>query len=303
MFGKVNNLPYVRHYEEAHRFFTQATKPSGKAWDYNERPLGTTRQHHYRLVDGDGYYDVKLYQKTMARYHAPEASGGRRVEYDWDSRVTSTGFMYHVCDIGKRGITHIDTEGVERYIPIGSTRGMGTMLYFTADGRLDVQHSWHAKIAQPTMSKEHREWRAEFRSNIKGLCDLMELAVKYTLDSYKVPNNPWACRGCPGDMADISHAAVMALRGFDGDIMHRDKALVLHIKDVYDACAQFLVQSRTRRANVNRKPKPFVQPTPQDVTRSVLAWFMKRPPQHIKRYDDIPLPQFPTKLSSSYVFL
>ena len=91
-FGNASNLERARHYEEAHRYFTQTAKPRSSKWSGYERPLGSNAQHHYRIVQGDEgrYYDVILYSTTMARFYAPNSAGETRICYNGDSRPTST---------------------------------------------------------------------------------------------------------------------------------------------------------------------------------------------------------------------
>ena len=153
-FSNTSSLARIRHYEEAHRYFTQTALPGkpGSAlraiWGDNERPLGEGRQHHYRIEQryGGDWYDVILYKTTMARFYAPNTAGETRICYNGDSRNTSTCFMYQVLDVGTY-YQRKDTAGIVRSVPIGSQRGFSTDLWFDKDGDLLVKASTHAPVS------------------------------------------------------------------------------------------------------------------------------------------------------------
>lgn len=305
-FSNTSGLKRVRHYEEAHRYFTQTAKPRRKGWSDNERPLGTAAQHHYRIVQGDEgrYYDVILYSTTMARFYAPNSAGETRICYNGDGRPTSTQFMARVLWINAVQ-TYKDTEGIERYVPIGSQRRFSTDLWFNAEGQLLVKCSTHAPIVSLHASKSLSEWKADLKRKLDPVICLMEIAVQSTLDdgvgsgaynagrafrSLPTPFNVdhqmrrWVEAGCPA----------LNEKGYET------------MRELYVTCAKFIIDRRLTKATTpawrHKDVAPYTTPTPAVVTTSVLNYLAKFAPHSVKASETRPLPQFPTELPSSWRF-
>lgn len=309
-FSNTSNLQRVRHYEEAHRYFTQTAKPRRSEWSDNERPLGTNSQHHYRIKqsrEGDvegRYYDVILYAQTMARFYAPNNAGETRICYSGDSRNTSMSFMRDVLHVGAFYQLR-DTEDVLRYVPIGSQRSFSTDLWFNAEGQLLVKCSPHAPIVSLHASKSLSEWKADLKRKLGPVICLMEIAVQATLDdgvgsgvygsgrafknvptSSNVDNqmNRWVEAGCP----DLNEKGYETMR------------------ELYTTCAEFIIDRRLQRAEPKQwgrsKAVAYTPPKAASVTTSVLNYLAKYAPYSVKRSEERELPQFPTELPSKWRF-
>ena len=318
-FSNTSGLKRVRHYEEAHRYFTQTAKPRQRDWADNERPLGTNRQHHYRIEqsrethrgdDGNAvcvegrYYDVILYSTTMARFYAPNSAGETRICYNGDSRPTSTQFMARVLWINAVQ-TYKDTEGIERYVPIGSQRSFSTDLWFNAEGQLLVKCSTHAPIVSLHASKSLSEWKADLKRKLDPLICLMEIAVQSTLDA-GVGSNEWnagrAFRSLPTS-SDVDH---QMRRWVEADCPEMNEKGYETMRELYITCAEFIIDRRLIKATPKQwsrsKAVSYTTPKASSVTASVLNYLAKFAPSSVPRSEERPLPQFPTELPSKWRF-
>ena len=305
-FSNTSGLKRVRHYEEAHRYFTQTAKPRSNTWSDNERPLGTAAQHHYRIVQGDEgrYYDVILYSTTMARFYAPNSAGETRICYNGDSRPTSTQFMARVLWINAVQ-TYKDTEGIERYVPIGSQRRFSTDLWFNAEGQLLVKCSTHAPIVSLHASKALSEWKADLKRKLDPVICLMEIAVQETLDA-GVGSNEWnagrAFRSLPTS-SDVDH---QMRRWVEAGCPALNEKGYETMRELYVTCAEFIIDRRLIKATPKQwsrsKAVSYTTPKPAVVTTSVLNYLAKFAPHSVKASETRPLPQFPTELPSSWRF-
>ncbi|MCH9837086.1 hypothetical protein K0U83_15580 [bacterium] len=309
-FSNTNNLERVRHYEEAHRYFTQTAKPRRKGWSDNERPLGTAAQHHYRIEKSNAayadYYDVILYSTTMARFYAPNSAGETRICYNGDSRVTSTQFMWQVLHVGAFYQLR-DTENVLRYVPIGSQRSFSTDLWFNKEGQLLVKCSTHAPIVSLHASKSLSEWKAQLKRKLDPVICLMEIAVQETLDAGD-GSNEWnagrAFRSLPTS-SDVDH---QMRRWVEAGCPALNEKGYETMRELYITCAEFIIDRRLIKAAPKQwgnrgSVTPYTTPKPAVVTTSVLNYLAKFAPYSVKASETRPLPQFPTELPSSWRFV
>jgi len=168
--AQVRNLDRCASYEDAVELFK--TPPlRGKAWAENERPLGGSRAHHYRVERRDDSYRVYLYSTCMARYAKPEGNE-RHVEYSWDNRTTSTQFMYYVVRVGSSR-DYMTTDGRKVRVPMTS----GGVALTLVDGKLDISRSSHPEQYAYRMSERDKEKRKALRAELKTLCSLA--AIRY----------------------------------------------------------------------------------------------------------------------------
>lgn len=309
-FSNTSGLERVRHYEEAHRYFTQTAKPRSKDWGDNQRPLGTARQHHYRIEKSNAayadYYDVILYDTTMARFYAPNSAGETRICYNGDNRITSGAFMARVLWIG--GVqTYKDTEGIERYVPIGAQRYFSTDLRFNVEGQLMVKCSTHAPIVSLHASKAFSEWKAQLKRKLDPLICLMEIAVQDTLDA-GVGSNEWGAGRAFRAIPTPSNMDNAFKRWVEADCPPLNEEGIEVLRDLYVVCAEFIIDRRL----LNAAPKsqwhrgvaaPYTTPKASSITTSVLNYLAKFAPYSVKRQDERELPQFPTELPSKWRFV
>jgi hypothetical protein len=184
----IYNLPRIATYAAAHRHFTRTELPKTKRrgtaiWSSDERPLGNKTLWHYRLEasrqgndTGPDYYEVCLYNTTMARFHRPEADGSEIREYVTHSSKASSTFMSSVLGIGHYSIRDVTTASKPVEIPIGH-RLHDTSLCFTADDVLDVSRSRHPVAHKHIATAGIKAWRKETKAHLSTLTMLWELMV------------------------------------------------------------------------------------------------------------------------------
>ena len=183
-----NNLPYIHNYKAAHRHFTKTpyakTKRRGAPlWDANARPLGDKTRWQYRLEAalqgteaGPDYYDVCLYQTSMARYYRPAPDGSELRQYVTYSSNLSSCFMHNVVGVGHYVVRATTTEGKTVEVPISYYRE-GTVLCYTADNTLDVSRSRHDTTYTNVASDDIKVWRKMTKAHLHTLTRLWELMV------------------------------------------------------------------------------------------------------------------------------
>jgi hypothetical protein len=184
----IYNLPRVATYAAAHRHFTRTDWPKTKRhgsdlWAAYERPLGNKTLWHYRLEAsrqgndaGPDYYEVCLYNTTMARFHRPEADGSEMREYVTHGSNASSAFMSSVLGIAHYSIRDVTTASKPAEIPIGH-RLHDTSLCFTADDVLDVSRSRHPQAYTRVATAGIKAWRKETKAHLNTLTMLWELMV------------------------------------------------------------------------------------------------------------------------------
>lgn len=307
-FSNTSNLDRVRHYEQAHAYFTSKPRPRGSEWGENERPLGTNHQHHYRLVKGyDGqYYDMVLYSTSMARYYKPEADGSYRVCYTHDSRNTSSNFMWHAVGVWTYPKLRA-TDGTERIVPIGGSRSFGTDLWFNAQGELIVERSTHAPMATVHASKALTEWKKELRAYLGNLPPLMEIAIQDTLDAGE-GNGGWRAGGAFTSV-DVPYIVREILQDMcDSERGGVNAQQVEALRDLYTLCAEFIIDRRLKKAVPRNRwsrsnSVPYTTPKASAVTTSVINYLAKYAPYSVTRKEYRPIEKFLTELPKSAVFI
>ena len=198
MYSRTNLLPYIRTYTEAHNHFTDTNKPPrSKKWDENERPLKNSSAYHYRLIRhrGGEFYDVVLYQTTMARFYKPTVEGHERRLYMGHCSQTSKSFMSTVLHMGpivpmavqplERPYYRWDEQDKKVCVFIGEGRGIGddmgmaysADLWFDADGLLLVDKSRALDAHRYVSTAEDKAKRKELRQLMEGYAMLMAMRL------------------------------------------------------------------------------------------------------------------------------
>lgn len=296
MLSNTRNLQRAKSYEDCVDLFAKISKPRGSGWSENERPLGSKYQRHYRVerrYNGD-WFDVILYHTTMARFYKPEADGSYRVQYSWDSRTTSSQFMHHVVHVNQ--VEMYRTKDGERKVPIGPGE-LSTDLWITPLGTLDMARSHHSQVYVPKVSEEFKTWRKAFRANLSNICFLLEQTVPEVIATHE----PDADEGRPFCLNN----SIYPLRHWDGETLQ--ESVIEHLRTMYAQATRSLMDKREYKATPRRyswrqkELADYVDPTPQEVTRSVLTRLYEGP-WAPKRHDAVPLPMFPTELPKNWTF-
>lgn len=296
-FCNTRNLQRAKSYADCVDLFTKISKPRGNGWSENERPLGSAYQRHYRVerrYNGD-WFDVILYRTTMARFYKPEADGSYRVQYSWDSRTTSSQFMHHVVHVNQ--VEMYRTKDGERKVPIGPGE-LSTDLWITPLGTLDMARSHHSQVYVPKVSEEFKAWRKAFRANLSNICFLLEQTVPEVIATHTPDAND-------GHPFQSSKQSTRELRHWDGETLQ--ERVIEHLRTMYAQATRSLMDKREYKATPRRyswrqkELADYVDPTPQEVTRSVLTRLYEGP-WAPKKYDKAPLPMFPTELPKNWTF-
>lgn len=298
MLSNTRNLQRANSYASCLDLFAKISKPRGQAWGARQRPLGDVRQYHYRVEHdyNNAYFDVILYHTTMARFYKPEADGSYRVQYSWDSRTTSSQFMHHVVHVNQ--VEMYRTKDGERKVPIGPGE-LSTDLWITPLGTLDMARSHHSQVYVPKVSEEFKTWRKAFRENLSNICFLLEQTVPEVIATHTPDAND-------GHPFRSSKTSTWELRYWDGETLQ--ESVIEHLRTMYAQATQDLMNSRDyhdRPRSIwqrsSGKAKPYVDPSPQEVTRSVLAR-LEKGAWAPKRHDAVPLPMFPEELPANWHF-
>ena len=198
MYSNTNLLPYIRNYTEADNHFIDTRKPPrSKKWDENERPLKNVSAYHYRLIRhrGGEFYDVVLYNTTMARFYKPTAEGHERRLYMGHYSQTSKSFMHTVLHVGP--ITYMAVQPIEQpyyrwaeqdkkvsvFIGegkrIGDDMGMdySADLWFDANDLLLVDKSRALDAHRLVSTAEDKARRKELRQLMEGYAMLMAMRL------------------------------------------------------------------------------------------------------------------------------
>jgi hypothetical protein len=200
MYSQTTQLPYILNYERARTHFNNTKKPPrSKKWADNERPLKNAAAHHYRIVrdeDNDcDWYDIVLYQTTMARFYKPTAEGHERRLYMGNSSRTSLSFMADVLSM--YWVTHLPVQPVENLHrqlreldkkvavfvgvgrPLDKDKGMpySADLWFDANGVLLVDKSSALTAWRRVSTNDNLLERKRLRQLMEGYATLMALRL------------------------------------------------------------------------------------------------------------------------------
>lgn len=185
--GQTDVLPYIRNYAEAHAHFTKTPKPPrSRKWADYQRPLKDSRSTHYRIetdIRNPGeYYDLVLYQTTMARFHKPDAFGVERRDYRGHFSTTSRGFMRDVLGV-HTFMERRDTNGNTVIAPVydytmpGST--FSAEFYFDCNGNLITEMSKHTRHYKKVSNGDDKENRVHARKLFEPLLTLAAMRLPH----------------------------------------------------------------------------------------------------------------------------
>lgn len=198
MYSKTRELPFIRNYADAHNYFNKTSSPPrSKKWTSNERPLKNVSAYHYRLTRhrGGEFYDVVLYQTTMARFYKPTAEGHERRLYMGHYSQTSTSFMsdvlrmYCITNVPVQPITAPNNNWGEQDKKVAVFIGQGKRigddmgmdysadLWFDADGLLLVDKSRALDAHRLFSTEADKAKRKELRQLMEGYATLMALRL------------------------------------------------------------------------------------------------------------------------------
>lgn len=307
MFGNVNGCARITSYAAALGHWNQTPEPKSRRrgnslWSARKRPLDSARKWHYRLEEGDGYFDVCLYHTTMARFHAPLPDGSYRVQYTSHDSNLSGQFMWSVLNSG-RTRTEITTEGKRVIVPVAGNE-LGTTLWYQADGRLIVEKSSHAVVNKMVASDTIKAWRKDMRKNVGTLLELLSLRIPELDGERHVSVNQWVKPGAPFSSVDGKYIRTIKNTGWEGGKLHEGAAQA--IAELYEACAAFIVDKRVYGATPpswgRKQVKERTALTPAAVRSSVLRQLDGLFPHWALRETAVPQPLFQETLPSHWRF-
>jgi len=197
MYSSTRCLPYIRNYEEAHRYFTNTRKPPRSVkWAENQRPLKNTSAYHYRIVqhsDGEAY-DLVLYHTVMARYYKPEADGFERQLLRGHNSQTSHAFMSDVMGVGQF-TTARDLHGNEIAAPIydvvsikDAGESFSAEWWINQQGRIDTAQSRHTPHYRFVSSNSDKEARKQIKEALANYITLAALRMTEYVENVDFDN-------------------------------------------------------------------------------------------------------------------
>lgn len=185
--GQTRNLPYIRNYAEAKKWWDEHPKPPrSKKWEDYQRPLYNTASKHYRLetMHPEEYIDVVLYHTVMARYYAPTPDGKQRRLYMGDGTITSRSFMCDVLGIIPWRNTEHKPDGSVVIAPVycrsftsNGGHGFSADFMFNADNKLLVDESRHTKHWRRVSNEDDKAKRKHIREMFHIYFDLAMLRL------------------------------------------------------------------------------------------------------------------------------
>jgi len=185
--GQTRNLPYIRNYIDAKKWWDEHPKPPrSRKWEDYQRPLYNTASKHYRLesMSPDEYIDVVLYHTVMARYYKPTPDGKQRRLYMGDGTITSRSFMCDVVGVNPWGNTESTPDGGKVIAPIYCRSFMSdgghefsADFMFDANNRLLVDESRHTKHWRRVSNECDKAKRKHIREMFSIYLDLAMLRL------------------------------------------------------------------------------------------------------------------------------
>lgn len=194
MYGNsVYKITSIDNFRRAARHFSDTKKPRTTRWADNARPLYNTASTHYSLVKvNEDTYDLVNYRTSLVRYFRPTTEGYEVWLRGWNSHTSWAFLDHHGWNTWYRGRSTQDGKRVK--IPlnpyatgdalINDTKipdGWSAVLYFNADGMLDLTRSAHRPVYRKVSSEKDIAERAQFRTNMGVLLD----GIMFRLPSYQ----------------------------------------------------------------------------------------------------------------------
>jgi hypothetical protein len=218
MLSNCAHLTSITSYAAAHVYFGTTKLPitrgrGHRIWAPDERPLGGTRQHHYRIEQGPdaAYYDVCLYRTVMARFHRPKEDSSYAIEYTSHSSPTSSQFMWRVLHISSKYLHLRDTQDAPVAVPLSDTH-LGTLLTFTAAGLLDVARSSHQQVYTSVSTDFAKQWRKDVKAQLSIVLALFELRLPEIRQETSSANGRWRHPGKPFSTMENENVLVRNLQ-------------------------------------------------------------------------------------------
>jgi hypothetical protein len=191
--NSVHKITSIGNFRQAALHFIDTKKPRTTRWADNARPLYNTASTHYSLVKvNEDTYDLVNYRTSLVRYFRPTTEGYEVWLRSWDSNTSWAFLDHHGWNTWYQGRSTQDGKRVE--IPlnpyatgdalINDTKipdGWSAVLYFNADGTLDLTRSAHRPVYRKVSSEGDIAKRAQFRTNMGVLLD----GIMFRLPSYQ----------------------------------------------------------------------------------------------------------------------
>jgi hypothetical protein len=245
-------------------------------WSDNERMLGTTRQHHYRVKHNraDDSYSVILYSTEMARFYKPEDDGTIAMDLTWDTRTTSTSFMHH-C-VWQGNVEQADTScgrKVYRVIRAGATNHY----VYDSNGKLILERSKQEIVKRIVSNPALSAWKAQAKERLSPLTNLLELRVEQEIAVAESATRGWK-EGKAFATNDAAERIRYKLREYNPALDPWEDH-VDALKDLYAAavCGVVAVRQYKDRAATPWKKAgpPYTPPSPKTCTTAFYGYIAK----------------------------
>lgn len=190
--NSTHKITSIGNFRKAEQHFSDKKKPRSARWADNARPLYNTASTHYSLVKvNEDTYDLVNYRTSLVRYFRPTNEGYEVWLRGWASNTSWSFLDQHGWATWYRGTHTQDRKRVK--VPLNPYAagdavingiqipdGWSAVLYFNADGFLDLTRSAHRPVYRKVSSDEDIAKRAQFRANMGVLLD----GIMFRLPSY-----------------------------------------------------------------------------------------------------------------------
>lgn len=198
MYANVKGLARVQTYAHAEKYFAEV-QPHSRCKKYlpyqrSLKPQRPSGNHHYRIEKHEegNYYDLVLYQTTMARYYKPNPDGSERRLYNGHNTQTSKQFMWQVCGKWSRFKALAIGRDEPVIVPLYSRDALPDRTdLFTADltyinEELDLSRSHHTPHYRFVMTEDDKANRAKIKNLMRPFLDLMYLRMPAFIENAEV---------------------------------------------------------------------------------------------------------------------
>lgn len=183
----IRSCASIGSFKKARNYFEGKKPVKSKRWQANERPLRSSRETWYKMVRGgdEDYYDLVLFNTPRIRYYKPNEIGEEVVLLRNDIDRSTWMWLYlHGWGTwsekkktvgGEQVLAPLGVEDI--YKPHGQVPPEWSARLVFTDGKLVLEKSDHRPIYKRKSSKEDKESRAKFRTEIDMLVELMTLRI------------------------------------------------------------------------------------------------------------------------------
>jgi hypothetical protein len=219
MYSNLNGVKVLSNWHAAHEYFKQTSKPRGKHWDDDARPLKTNRERHYAITkESNGAYALRLYDSKIIQYEKPADNSNLRVVKIFNP--TRHGLNYRFMDqhgwrYGKQVATHDPDMPyvLLPFLPSSEPEGQCAELVFGPSMRLLLSESWVLRFYRKVATKQDKERNAEVKERVSTKLEHVAMIMALNATNMKAEKFSHTYGGYPVSEAIINNTLKLAERG------------------------------------------------------------------------------------------